>query len=353
MAKYGILLICLLACTTKKETTIYEPITYKKLLGVYTGVTPCADCEGIYTRIEFIDSITFIKSSKYLGKSSRAFLDMGQWKIKNDSIIELIAHGNSNQYLHEGIHLTMLDVEGKRIKGALAAYYKLSKGEPEHTANRNTNTLEEIDFVAHGNEPSWNLELDFDKFVRFTTLEGDSIHAALPAPTVDGIHTSYSISTSDATLSFKLSPTGCVESMSGAYSNYAVEITYNQKNIFHGCGDFVNSIYQLTGDWALTSILNQPIKESDYATGLPTLHFNVIEKNVSGFTGCNRLNGNFEVNKQGMLKFLPLATTRMFCEGKGETSFLQAMDQVEQFRIEGDKLMLSSKDRDLLSFSVN
>lgn len=319
-------------------------------MGIYTGVTPCADCEGIYTRLELIDSITFIKSSKYLGKSSRAFLDMGQWTIENDSIVSTIAHGSSQRYLHDGTGLIMLNQEGKRIKGPLANYYKLTKGEPEKRNTWRAETTQGIDFIAQGNEPSWNLELDFEKGIRFRTIEGDSVVSPLSSPTTDGLSTVYSITTEAATFVLKLSPVGCIHTMSGAYSDYAVEIKLNKTASMSGCGEFINTLYHLTGSWTLASIKDEVVKESDFGTTLPTLSFHVIERKVSGSTGCNRLSGSFQADADGKFNFLPLATTRMLCAGKGENLFLQALNQVDRYQLEGDKLSLMKDDIVLLSF---
>jgi heat shock protein HslJ/uncharacterized membrane protein/uncharacterized lipoprotein NlpE involved in copper resistance len=320
-------------------------------MGVYTGVTPCADCEGIYTRLEFIDSVTYIKSSKYLGKSSRSFLDMGQWSIQNDSVIAITAHGTSQHYLCEGTALVMLNQEGKRIKGPLANYYKLMKGEPEGKKNWNTKIDEGVDFVALGNEPSWSMELDFDKNIRFTTLDGDSVVTRLPKPSIKDYSISYTIASESDTLQITFSPVGCINNMSGAYSDYSVEVKLNDQAKATGCGEFISPLYDLMGTWILSSIAEEVAKTDDFGNGLPELRFNVIEKNVTGSTGCNRLAGSFQLT-DSTLHFLPLATTRMFCQGKGENKFLTSLHQVTGYKIEGEKLLLTKGERVLLTFTA-
>lgn len=353
MKKHLLFLTILAACNIQKEKKVAEPLTTGKVMGVYTGVTPCADCEGIYTRLEFIDSVTYIKSSKYLGKSSRAFLDMGQWSIENDSVVSITAHGTSQHYLHEGTALVMLNQEGKRIKGPLASYYKLMKGEPEGRKNWNAKIDEGIDFVAQGNEPSWSLELDFDKGMRFTTLEGDSVVTTLPKPTIKDSNISYSITSESTTLLVSFSPVGCINNMSGAYSDYAVEVKLNDLSSATGCGEFINPLYDLMGSWTLAALADETAKAEDFGNGLPELRFNVIEKNVSGSTGCNRLTGSFQLDAVGALHFLPLATTRMFCPGKGENKFLSALHQADGYKIEGEKLLLTKGETVLLTFSAS
>lgn len=353
MKKYLLFLVVFWSCNSTKEKIANEPLTTSKVMGVYTGVTPCADCEGIYTRLEFIDSVTYIKSSKYLGKSNRPFFDMGQWSVVNDSVVAITAHGTSQHYLHEGTTLVMLNQEGKRIKGQLANYYTLMKGEPEERKNWSTRVSEGIDFVAQGNEPSWSLELDFDKGIRFTTLEGDSVVTTLTKPTIKDYTVFYSITSESTTLLVSFSPVGCINNMSGAYSDYAVEVKLNDQANAVGCGEFINPLYNLTGSWTLTSMAEEDVKSDDFGTGLPELNFNVIEKNVSGSTGCNRLTGSFQMTTDGGLHFLPMASTRMFCPGKGESKFLTSLNQVDRYKIEGDKLLLTKGETVLLTFTTS
>jgi len=41
--------------------------------GIYRGVLPCADCEGIETEIKINADLTYVISSTYLGKNEEAF----------------------------------------------------------------------------------------------------------------------------------------------------------------------------------------------------------------------------------------------------------------------------------------
>lgn len=352
MKKYLLFLAILAACSPKKEKKVMEPITTSKVMGVYTGVTPCADCEGIYTRLEFIDSVTYIKSSNYLGKSNQPFFDMGEWHIQNDSVLALSAHGKTQLYLHEGSNIVLLNQEGKRIQGPLASFYKLAKGEPEKNKYLTSQKAAGVDFVANGNEPSWSIEIDFEQNLTLRTMDIDSLAASIKRIAYEGSSTILFAPLENDTLKIRLSPTGCMNDMSGAYSDYAVEINSKELN-GRGCGDFINPLYKLTGRWTLASLGEEVAKETDFANGLPNLQFNVIEKKVSGSTGCNRLTGSFKSDEEGLLRFLPLATTRMFCEGKGESKFLNALQQVDHYKMEGDQLLLTKGEAVVLSFTAS
>lgn len=352
MKKHLLFLAILAACSPQKEKKVMEPITTRRVMGVYTGVTPCADCEGIYTRLEFIDSVTYIKSSNYLGKSNQPFFDMGEWHIQNDSVLALNAHGNTQLYLHEGSNIVLLNQEGKRIQGPLANFYKLAKGEPEKNKHFTSQKAAGVDFVAHGNEPSWSIEIDFEQNLILRTLDLDSLAAPINKVSSEGSTTILSMRLQEDTLKVRLSPTGCMNDMSGAYSDYSVEIISKELN-GRGCGEFINPLYKLTGRWTLASFGEDAAKETDFINGLPELQFNVIEKKVSGSTGCNRLSGGFKASEEGSLSFLPLATTRMFCEGKGESKFLNTLQQVDHYKMEGDKLLLTKGEVVVLSFTAS
>jgi heat shock protein HslJ len=352
MRKFTFLLLLLTACSTPSKKEKPEPITTQKVMGVYTGVTPCADCEGIYTKIEFIDSITFIKSSKYLGKSSRAFFDMGQWRIQNDSVLVTHAHGQQQQYLYENSGLIMLNQEGKRIKGALADYYRLTKGEPEGKKDRSNEVKAGIDFIARGNEPYWNLEIDFNGTLRFTTLESDSIVSKTTSPVIDGNTTQLQVSEGEKQLTVKFSPVGCINNMTGAYSDYAVEVNFNQGKLESGCGEFINSAYQISGTWQLASLNGEVAKTDDYAKELPELNFEAFTQKVSGYSGCNRLSGGYKADETGLFSFSPLATTRMMCEGKNkESAFLNALSAVSRYKLESDRLLLLKGEEVVAEFT--
>lgn len=352
MKKYLFFLAILAACNIQKEKKVAEPLTTRKVMGVYTGVTPCADCEGIYTRLEFIDSVTYIKSSKYLGKSNHPFFDMGEWRIQNDSVLALNTHGKTQLYLQEGSNIILLNQEGKRIRGPLANYYQLVKGEPEKNKNFASQKANGIDFIANGNEPSWNLEIDFEKHLILRTIDLDSLGAPITKVILEESTTILTVPLENDTLEIRLSPTGCLNDMSGAYSDYAVEIS-SQELKGRGCGEFINPLYQLSGRWNLTSIGEEAVKETDFINGQPVLQFNTFEKKVSGSTGCNRLSGGFKSNEDGSLTFLPLAATRMFCPGKGESKFLSSLQQVDHYKREGDKLLLLKGEVVVLSFTAS
>ncbi len=97
--------------------------------GVYVGVLPCADCDGIRTRIELGDDGRFSRSLVYLGEDAQPRVDDGpfEWD-ESGSRITLAGAGAERQQYEVGENvLVHLDSEGERIPGSLAAAYRLEK----------------------------------------------------------------------------------------------------------------------------------------------------------------------------------------------------------------------------------
>ena len=98
--------------------------------GVYKGILPCADCDGIETEIVINSDLTFVKSTKYLGKEDiKGIEEKGSftWNKDGSTIILQGINEESNQYKVGENTLTHLDMEGKIIIGDLAQNYILKK----------------------------------------------------------------------------------------------------------------------------------------------------------------------------------------------------------------------------------
>lgn len=98
--------------------------------GIYKGITPCADCEGIETLIRLNKDMTFVIQTKYLGKGDgKVFEDKGTfvWDKKGESISLSGLKERPWQYKVGENKLIQLDMQGKQISGSLAENYILTK----------------------------------------------------------------------------------------------------------------------------------------------------------------------------------------------------------------------------------
>lgn len=119
--------------TTDNETMIFADTSRNALdwEGIYYGVLPCADCEGIETLISIWYDNTFVKKTRYLGKDDQVFESKGAftWNEQGNIITFDDEHSQyaPGGYLVGEMQLFHLDSEGNRITGNLAENYRLAK----------------------------------------------------------------------------------------------------------------------------------------------------------------------------------------------------------------------------------
>lgn len=99
--------------------------------GTYHGVVPCADCEGIDTKITLTEDFTYQIERNYIGRSDQIFRSGGTFSWSEDgSRIQLNdlnpSHAPGVFQVGEN-RLFQLDMEGNRIRGDLAQHYILTK----------------------------------------------------------------------------------------------------------------------------------------------------------------------------------------------------------------------------------
>lgn len=96
--------------------------------GTYSGVLPCADCQGIETTIILNHDGSYQISQNYLGKEDGYFESQGQLSWDDaGSTITLENEGGANQYFVGENVLFKLDMNGEKAQGELAEHYQLKK----------------------------------------------------------------------------------------------------------------------------------------------------------------------------------------------------------------------------------
>lgn len=98
--------------------------------GTYSGVVPCADCEGIETSITLNQDRTYVVRTRYLGRDAQVFERRGTftWSAAGNAIQLSDVTAGPDRYLVGENVLIQLDMAGNRITGDLAAKYVLAKG---------------------------------------------------------------------------------------------------------------------------------------------------------------------------------------------------------------------------------
>lgn len=99
-----------------------------------------------------------------------------------------------------------------------------------------------IDFIATGNEPFWSIELDEEKFIRYTTPDGVELTTPpVKSVNVDADTKLYKAETEMGKLELQIMNKFCINDMSGDSSAYTVHLTIKLKKdkkprVLHGCG---------------------------------------------------------------------------------------------------------------------
>ncbi|MET0243439.1 MAG: copper resistance protein NlpE [Flavitalea sp.] len=114
------------ADTTPKSS----PVDYQHVISAaYMGVTPCADCDGIETRVTLFADTSFQLVMNYLGKNPKDTAglnvsEQGKFKMINDT---LQFEGIKSKFIKNDTALIQLDSDGKIITGPLADKFILKK----------------------------------------------------------------------------------------------------------------------------------------------------------------------------------------------------------------------------------
>ncbi|MEJ8843112.1 hypothetical protein WG954_12045 [Lacibacter sp. H375] len=99
-----------------------------------------------------------------------------------------------------------------------------------------------IDFIATGNEPFWSIEMDEQKFIRYTTPDGIELTTPpVKAVSIDTATKLYTAETDMGKLELQIMNKVCINDMSGDSSAYTVHLTIKLKKdekprVLHGCG---------------------------------------------------------------------------------------------------------------------
>jgi heat shock protein HslJ len=176
-----------------------------------------------------------------------------------------------------------------------------------------------IDFYARGNEPSWSLDMDFEKGFYFKTLDGIEINT----PPLEGKKAMDSnvlrfyFETETGALIIAISEEECNDTMSDEVFPNKVKIeakssTENEYKILEGCGRYVAD-YSLHDIWVLTHLNGKDLQSGSKEKRLPMFEFYARDGKVLGNTGCNDFNGTYYISGFKEIQFRDMAITKISC----------------------------------------
>jgi putative lipoprotein len=347
------LLFALVACqsVTAEKHTSSNSLDWA---GVYQGVLPCADCEGIETTLKLTADQTYELSRTYLGSSTATLTATGSFEWRQDGrAIMLNTSSDTPQFFRvEENRLRQLDTRGEPIRSALGELYVLRKVD--------VSTISKLARLA--GTATYRERMALPAMAVFEATLEDVSRADTPAevlgrsrigsPAQPPIHftITYDASRIDPThryvvrarilahddVLFMTDSSHPVLTAGGpAEANLLLKrAAASAASASRTTATLENTYWKLThlGATAVAVVAHQP--EPHFM-----LHQDV--KRVSGSGGCNRLTGTYELEGH-RLAFSGLAGTMMACPSgmDDERSFHEALLRTATWRLEGEQLEL-------------
>ncbi|NMM47536.1 META domain-containing protein [Marinigracilibium pacificum] len=168
--------------------------------------------------------------------------------------------------------------------------------------NKTINTkIGKVDFEATDSN-TWNLLLTFDQNIILKIIDNDEdleyiFPTNAPIPIQDVNATSYRSKNDEHAINIMIRPEKCLPE-----SNYTVTVqlinnTSNEINSYEGCGNYRGQA-AINGVWILNSINGNTISSERKK---PNIQFDVANKKVIGYSGCNMYKGNLEIKDSSIL----------------------------------------------------
>ncbi|MCK5782158.1 MAG: META domain-containing protein [Flavobacteriales bacterium] len=206
-------------------------------------------------------------------------------------------------------------------------------------------------FLASGEEPSWNIKIDFKNNIDFE-LPGDSKFSN-PIQKIEIIKSSIILRTTTDEYDLKVSITKdlCTNNISTEFNKYIVNISING-NKFIGCGDFMKKLKmdkRLIDLWLLESINGEKIILSDLKRINPILEIRSNSNEIDTHVCCNSLIGTFK-SKGNEISFDLKTKTKMACPDDTEAIFLGNLKIVNRFIITDNHLYLNKDENTLITY---
>lgn len=204
------------------------------------------------------------------------------------------------------------------------------------TKDLNPNTY----FKIIGTEPFWHIDISEDK-ISYTQVDGPKIEFPYNNPIKDKFSETriYKTVNGNGSILIKLTKSSCTDGMSDRDYNYKAEIEivqFKKTTKLKGCGYFVaDDVF--SGKWFLKQIKSKKVAINENSI-IPFIEFDIENKRASGNAGCNGFSCSFDLNNDKII-FREVLLTRMFCEDLTlEKNFVQSLNEVNSFKVEGNEL---------------
>ncbi len=218
------------------STPVPVPATADTLpSGVYQGVFPCKDCEGIQQTILFNHDRTYREEQVIWSGNHLPKVNSGTWSLHGGKITLTQNSRPVIDFIKKGDTIVAVTIDGIPITNS--SKYALIKrvlagANPVWDQKRQQG----IDFSGIGHDPFWNLDIYYGKTISFKLTDWNKpVTATFVKPVVNNDSTVYKIKGDTMQWKVVVFPLFCTDGVSSNLYPYKVYIQYNGI-IYKGCG---------------------------------------------------------------------------------------------------------------------
>ncbi len=204
-------------------------------LGAYQGTFPCKDCEGIQQTILFNADKTFKEEQMIWSKNEPPKISEGIWVVRNHKIELTQNNKNAIDLIKKGDTLFAANINGVPVNNS-SNYILTKRALARNNPVWNKKRLEGINFAGVGNEPFWNLEINYEKSISFKMAGWKKpVVTRIEKPLINRDSIIYKLKADTTMWSVIILPQFCSDGMSDYLYQYRVYIKYNNI-LYKGCG---------------------------------------------------------------------------------------------------------------------
>jgi len=203
--------------------------------GIYQGVFPCKDCDGIQQTILFNNDRTYREEQMTWNGNELPRVSTGTWTLR-EGMIRLTQNNRAAiDFVKKGDTLMAIDIDGIALSNS--SRYELIK---RVLAGSNPvwekKMQEGVDFAGIGHDPLWNLDIRYGKSLSFRLGDGTtSVTAAYVKPVVTRDSTVYRMKGDTVAWRVVLFPLFCTDGVSSNLYPFRVRVQYKGV-LYKGCG---------------------------------------------------------------------------------------------------------------------
>ena len=325
------LLLALAAAPTPPPLVLDAPRSW-------SGLIPCADCEGIRMTVDLFPDQSFAIRNEYLGKN-RSSADVGRWSLEDGGKLTLRGGAEATRTFRvvDAETLRKLDGEGREIETKLN--YDLKRDPEFRLVEEPVSVLGLFRYMADAGR------------ITLCLTAGD-----LPVATAGdnaALEKAYGEKKSAPGAPLLVEVTGHLAFRpktdgKGTELTFVVD-TFQSALPGEPCrpplpGQVAPASTPEGRTWTLVSLRGEKVTGGLGRKALQ-IRFDVTGHRLSGSTGCNRLMGRYAL-KGDSLTFSDVGTTRMACPEKvmeREQVLLRALGDVTGWKISEGRLLLSAR----------